>query len=83
MPDFELPQSPQLISRKIRVTETQTVWKFQDFAITHILREINLWDSRSAKTAIFAILEALNFVNLVNISLQNVEQFIKIKIQSL
>ena len=29
-----------------------TVWKFQDFSITQILREINLWASRSAKCAI-------------------------------
>ena len=30
-----------------------TVWKFDDFSITQILREINFWDSRSAKYAIF------------------------------
>ena len=38
-----------------------TVWKFQDFCITEILREINFEDSRSAKSAVFAITEALNF----------------------
>ena len=38
-----------------------TVWKFHDYSITHILREINFGDSRSAKSAIFAILEALIF----------------------
>ena len=38
-----------------------TVWKFQDFYATQILREINFWDSVSSKTAIFAILKALNF----------------------
>ena len=37
-----------------------TVWKFQDFCITEILREINFGDSRSAKTAVFAILRAVN-----------------------
>ena len=26
-----------------------TVWKFQDFAITQIFREINFWDSKNAK----------------------------------
>ena len=59
-----------------------TVWKFQDFSITQILREINYWDSRIAKTDIFAILEAVNFVNLLNISLQKGPKWIKIKIQS-
>ena len=31
------------------------------FPTTQILREINFGDSRSAKSAVFAILEALNF----------------------
>ena len=57
-----------------------TMWKFQDFCITQILREINFVDSRCAKTA---ILGAVNFVHLVNFSLQKVQKFIKIKIQSL
>ena len=38
-----------------------TVWKFKDFYITEILREINFVDSRSAKSAILTHLEALNF----------------------
>ena len=38
-----------------------------------------LVDSRSAKAAIFAILGAVNFVNLVNIGLQKVQKFIQIK----
>ena len=38
-----------------------TVWKFHNFSITQILREINFLDSRSAKYAILAHLEALNF----------------------
>jgi len=33
------------------------VWKFQDFCITEILREINFVDSRSAKTADFPFLK--------------------------
>ena len=35
--------------------------KFHNFSITRILREINVWDSRSAKSAILTHLEALNF----------------------
>ena len=31
-----------------------TVWKFHDFSITQILREINLEDSRSAKSPILS-----------------------------
>ena len=38
-----------------------TMWKFHDFSITQILREINFGDSRSAKSAILTHLEALNF----------------------
>ena len=36
-----------------------TVWKFENSAITQILCEINFGDSRSAKTAVFAILEVV------------------------
>ena len=37
------------------------MWKFHDFCIIEILREINFEDSRSAKLAILTHLEALNF----------------------
>ena len=37
------------------------MWKFHDFSITLILREINFGDSRSAKSTILTHLEALNF----------------------
>ena len=37
-----------------------TVWKIEDFSITQILCEIKFGDSRSAKSAIFTHLEALN-----------------------
>ena len=37
------------------------MWKFDDFYITQILREINFEDSRNAKTAILTHLEAQNF----------------------
>ena len=60
-----------------------TVWKFQDFAITPILREINFVDSRSAEITIYAISGAMNFVHVVNFSLQKVQKFMKIKIKSL
>ena len=49
-----------------------TVCKFEDFSVTQILREINFGDFKSSKTAIFAILGALNFVDLVNFGLQKV-----------
>ena len=54
------------------------MWKYQDFSITQILREINFADFRSAKCAIFAYLETVIFVNLVNFSLQKVQKFIKV-----
>ena len=53
------------------------MWKIQDFCMTQILREIN---SRSEKTAFFAILGAVNFVHLVIVSLK-VQKFTKIQLQ--
>ena len=44
-----------------RSSACNTVWKFHDFSITQILREINFGDSRSAKSAISTHLEGLNF----------------------
>ena len=44
--------------------------KFQDFSVFQILCEINFEGSKSSKTATFAILGALFFVNLVNFSLK-------------
>ena len=38
-----------------------TVWKFHDFSITQILREINFSDCSSAKSTILTHLEALIF----------------------
>ena len=55
-----------------------TVWKFHDFSVIQILREINFGESRSSKTAIFVISGALNFVTLVNLSLQKVHSTYKI-----
>ena len=39
-----------------------TVWKFHDFSILQILREIDFDDTRSATSAILTHLVALNFV---------------------
>ena len=38
-----------------------TVWKFHDFSINQILREINFSDSKSEKSAVLTHLKALNF----------------------
>ena len=38
-----------------------TMWKYHDFSITLILREIKFEVSRSAKSAVFTHLEARNF----------------------
>ena len=56
-----------------------TVWKLQDFSITQILRETNFWDSRNAKTAVFAILRAVMFVHMKNFSLQKLQKSYKSK----
>ena len=36
------------------------MWQFQEFSVIQILRETNFEGTRSAKSAIFAILEALD-----------------------
>ena len=48
-------------SGEIRKSRRGTVWKFRDFSITQILREINFGDSRKAKSAIFTHFEPLDF----------------------
>jgi len=58
------------------------VWKFQDFSAIQILHEIKVGESRSSKTAVLDIFEAMNIVDLVNFSLQKVQKFIKTKLQS-
>ena len=54
-----------------------TVWKFHDFFITQILREINFGDSRSAKSAILTHSEALNF------DFNEISHFLKAEISKL
>ena len=46
------------VSTLLKCTGVQ-VWKFQDFSITLILREINFENSSNAKLAILTHLEAL------------------------
>ena len=58
----------------------ETGWKFEDFSVIHILREINFGDVR---VAIFVNFGALNFVHLVNFILQKMQQSVKIQIHSL
>ena len=55
---FTLAAMFEVHSMSIR--PTYTVWKFHDFSITEILREINIGVSRSTKSAILTHLEALN-----------------------
>ena len=56
---------PCLLRRKTNVSlfgnPHSTVWKFQDFSITQILREIDFGDSRSAISALSTHVEAMNF----------------------
>ena len=52
-----------------------TVWKFQNFSATQILCEINFGDSNRAKTAIFTILEALNFEFLEKFHTEKCKKF--------
>ena len=68
---------------RANLNSKSTVWKFQDFSVTQVLREINFGEPRSIKTAIYAVLGALNFVDLVDFSLQKMKKFIKIKVRSL
>ena len=61
-------------------TYKNTVWKFHDFSITQILREIHFWDSRSAKSANLAHLEALNldfheFLHVLRAEIDQINKF--------
>ena len=79
---FQWPAYHFSIEKGHDQTRPSKVWKFQDFSITQILREINFGESRRAKTAIFAILGALNFVDLVHFSFEKVQKFTKKKKKS-
>ena len=73
----------RLLTRQFRFGSLYTMWKFQDFSVMQILRQINFGESRSSESAFFAIFRALTFLILVNFSLQKVQKFIKIKIEML
>ena len=47
------------IGDQVRIT--YTVWKFHDFSITQILREINVADSSSAKSASLEVFRGFEF----------------------
>ena len=52
------------------------------FFVTQILREINFGESRSSKTAVFAILETLKIVHLVKLQPSKSVKMHKITIQN-
>ena len=68
------------LAQTCQITGNDILWSF---SITQILHEINFGDSISSKNDVFASLEAVNFVILMNFILQKVQNFIKIKIQRL
>ena len=59
------------------------MWKFHDFSVTQILREINFEESRSFKTAFITISGAMNFGEFGKIRPSISEKMHKIKIQGL
>ena len=62
--------------------KTVTVWKFWDFPATQILREINVKESRSSKTAILTILKLWVLI-LMNFTIYWGLKFTKTNIQNL
>ena len=68
------PKQRHKTQKKIIRLRGEWLLQSQDFSVTQILREINFGESRSSKIAIFG---ALNFVDLVNISLQKVQKVMK------
>ena len=69
-PNWAVDTAPKLGSGYI---VTYTVWKFHDFSVVQILREINFGESWSSKIAFFAVLGALNYIDFVNFSFQKVQ----------
>ena len=49
------------LKKVVKSISELSMWKFHDFSINQILREISFWDSRSAKSAIFT----KNFIRIV------------------
>ena len=61
------------------------MWKFKDFSVIQILREINFKESKSSESNLrvsFAILGTLNIVNLVNFSFLKVQKYMKSKFRT-
>ena len=50
-----------------------TVWKFTEFFVSQILRQITFEEFKSCKTAIVANFGVLNFVGLVTFNFQKVK----------
>ena len=50
------------------------MWKFQDFSVIQILREINFGESRSSKNAVFAIFRGSEFSYFGNFWLSKSEK---------
>ena len=66
------------LKKVLNVINIQEPLKLQILhSVTQILREINFRESRSSKSAFFAILEALIFVDLMNFSLLKVQNVMK------
>ena len=52
------------------------MWKFQDFSVIQILREINFVDLESSKNTVLAVFGALNLANLTILSFEKVQKFL-------
>ena len=76
--DFKAAPTRNTKANLTVISKYYTVWKFQDFSTTPILREINCEDARSSKTAIFAESEVLNFV-FANFSPQKLQNHLSFK----
>ena len=67
------------IFKNVDLFKLGTVWKFHNFCITHILREIKFWDSRSAKSAISPHLEVFDFYDFLHFLKAEIYQMNKIR----
>ena len=61
------------------------MWKFHDFSISQILREINFGDSRNAKSAILTYLEVLNvdfneFLHFLKVEIYQISKTLSLQI---
>ena len=65
--------------KKTRLPKVGTVWKFYDFSVTQILREIKSGESRGLKMAVFATFSGSEFSS----KSAQMHMRIKIKIQRL